>query len=114
VLVGGVVLLVRHASASGPIEPADVPSRQAKLLDQARTAHLTGGHAEAVAFASEAIRLAPTSELAARALVVRGTAELDNGDRADGFEDLQDAIRRLPPGDVIRAEAERALRRARP
>lgn len=115
VLVVGVgALALRGGGATKEGLATDPAARQAQLVERAREEHRAGNHAEALAFATEAIKLMPTSQAAAQALAVRGSASIDNGDRAEGFADLEEAIRRLPPGDAIRNEAEAVLRRHRP
>lgn len=105
---------MRHTDKPTEIASTDPATRQAQLVERARSESVIGNHAEAIAFATEAIKLAPSSPAAARALAVRGRSSIDNGDRAEGFADLEEAIRRLPSGDAIRSEAEAALKRARP
>lgn len=115
VLVVGVgALALRGGGGTRESLATDPAARQAQLVERAREEHRAGNHAEALAFATEAIKLMPTSPAAAQALAVRGSASIDNGDRAEGFADLEEAIRRLPPGDAIRNEAEAVLRRHRP
>lgn len=115
VLVAGVgALALRGGGTPKETLAKDPATRQTQLVDRAREEHRAGNHAEAIAFATEALKLVRGSPAAAQALAVRGSASVDNGDRAEGFADLEEAIRRLPPGDAIRNEAEAVLRRHRP
>ena len=114
VIVAGIAALaIRGGAKAQQADAADPAARPAQLVDRARAASLAGDHAEAIAFATEAIKLDATSLAAARALAVRGRAFVDIGDRAEGFVDLEAAVGRLPAGDAVRTEAEALLRRHR-
>ncbi|MBI1949021.1 MAG: DnaJ domain-containing protein [Deltaproteobacteria bacterium] len=109
-LVIVVVLVVALRGGSGETPSLPTPAeKQAALLDQARAAATRGDFAVATAFASDALRLGTDGELAARAFAIRGTALVKNGDPAEGRADLQEAVKRLEPGDPLRGEAEAAL-----
>lgn len=114
-VVVAVVLVIALRSGGGAAAPKHSPEeQQAALLDRARTAANQGELAQAVAFASDALRLGTDGDLAARAYSIRGRALVKNGDLADGILDLREAVKRLKPGDPLRAEAEAALSQAKP
>ncbi|OGQ09998.1 MAG: hypothetical protein A2138_01580 [Deltaproteobacteria bacterium RBG_16_71_12] len=114
-IVVAVALVVALRSGGGASAAMHTPqAQQAVLLDQARAAANQGDYAEAVAFASDALRLGTDGELAARAYAIRGRSLVKNGDPAEGIADLREAVKRLKPGDPLRGEAEAALAQAKP
>ena len=104
-LVGGGMLLLRGDDDSG--DKAMRARQEALLVDAKRSAEKSD-HAWTVAKCTEIIELDGTTRAATEALIVRGRARLALSDR-EGSDDLREATRRLPVGDALRFQAERAL-----
>jgi hypothetical protein len=104
VVVGAVLWPREHE-----IVVEDKSARQLALVNEARTSLTKGDSAWAASKCSDAIELDATTLAAAEAFIICGKAKLALGDPT-ARDDLQRALKMLPDGDPLRAEAELALR----